>query len=57
MRQTWTCANCAGQTEDPAVDGWHLFADGLGEEHAVCADCAHAATETHLEPPTAESTS
>ena len=34
-----TCAKCAAQSADPYREGWHLFEDGLGEEHAVCAEC------------------
>ena len=50
--EIWTCASCASQTEDPAVAGWHLFADGLGEEHALCDDCIRLAPETdQVEPP------
>jgi hypothetical protein len=48
---TWTCANCATQTEDPAVGGWHLFEDGLGEENALCPDCTRVSPETDLDPP------
>lgn len=34
-----TCANCATQSFDPLLEGWHAFDDGLGEEHALCREC------------------
>jgi len=40
-----TCANCAGQATDPALEGWHVFDDGLGEEHALCAECSRIAPD------------
>ena len=33
------CANCAARSFDPLREGWHVFDDGLDEEHAVCLDC------------------
>ena len=33
------CANCAARSADPSRAGWHVFDDGLGEEHALCRDC------------------
>jgi hypothetical protein len=41
----WTCASCAAETADPALEGWHLFEDGMGEEHALCADCTRVSPD------------
>lgn len=35
-----TCVSCDGRTSDASRDGWHVFDDGLGEEHAICPTCA-----------------
>jgi hypothetical protein len=45
-----TCAVCGTRTRDPALEGWHVFEDGLGEEHALCSGCIHASSETDVPP-------
>jgi hypothetical protein len=34
-----TCSNCGIQTADPHREGWHVFEDGLDEQHALCRRC------------------
>jgi len=38
-----TCVVCGAVAPDATRAGWHVFDDGTGEEHALCAGCLKAA--------------
>ena len=43
-----TCVNCQQLSDEPELDGWHIFSDGADEEYALCARCARARATRRL---------
>ena len=50
------CVACGQRSENPDLDGWHVFSDGVGEEHALCLACG-SASPVRMSPPPTSSTS
>ena len=48
MSSETTCAVCEAVAREEARDGWHVFDDGTGEEHALCPACVTAAPVDRL---------
>ena len=43
-----TCVLCKRHSNEPDLDGWHVFSDGADEQYALCADCARARARRHI---------